>query len=124
MKKRNIMYIAIGIICVISIILGVYYQIFANKVVDEESVNEIANTIEDEDTVENPKDLLAEFNKLFTNNFNKQGFDTDSITKIAGLEEQDVIYTFYDIKEEKDDKYAVDIKLPVFNITGDVTAET
>ena len=37
MNKRNIMYISISIICVISIILGVYYQMFADKVVDEKT---------------------------------------------------------------------------------------
>ena len=43
MKKRNIMYIAISVICVVSVILGVYYQIFADKVVDEGAVNTITN---------------------------------------------------------------------------------
>lgn len=122
MKKRNIMYITISIICVISIILGVYYQMFADKVVDEDMVNEVTNTIE-EDNNENPEDTLAEFNSLFTNNFYKQEFDTEGITKIQGLEEQNIIYTAYNIKEEKDEQYNIDIKLPVFNIAGDVAAE-
>lgn len=123
MKKRNMMYITISIICVIAIILGVYYQIFSKKVINENQLNEITNTIEDEVTADDPKDLLLEFNKLFTNSFDTQGYKTDSITKIAGLEEKDVIYTIYDIKEEKSEQYQVDIKLPVFNISSDVATE-
>ena len=51
MKKRNIMYIAISVICVVSVILGVYYQIFADKVVDEGAVNTITNVIENTSNV-------------------------------------------------------------------------
>ena len=40
MKKRNIMYIIISIICVVSIILAVYHQMFADKVVNENNMNE------------------------------------------------------------------------------------
>ena len=124
MKKRNIMYIAITIICIISIILGVYHQIFSKKVISKNEVNTITNIIEEEPAVvDDPKDLLLEFNKLFTNSFDNQGYKTDSITKITGLENQDVIYTMYDIKEEKDEQYQVDIKLPVFNIASDVVTE-
>lgn len=124
MKKRNIMYIAITIICIISIILGVYHQIFSKKVISKNEVNTITNIIEEEPAVvDDPKDLLLEFNKLFTNSFDNQGYKTDSITKITGLENQDVVYTMYDIKEEKDEQYQVDIKLPVFNIASDVVTE-
>lgn len=95
---------------------------FAGKVIDEGAVNEIENTVGDTD-VENPSDLIDEFNKLFDNKFNKQGFSTDEITKIAGLESQDVIYVAYDIKKEDEEKYSIDIKLPVFNVAGDIPAE-
>lgn len=122
MSKRNIMYISISIICVIAIILGVYYQIFAGKVIGEEDVNEIENTVEEPD-VEKPSDLVAEFNQLFNNSFNKQGYSTDEITKIAGLESKDVIYVAYDIEKEDDEKYSIDIELPVLNVAGDVPAE-
>lgn len=124
MKKRNIMYIVISIICIIAIVIAVYYQIFAKKVIDESAVNEIANTIvADSQKADNPEDLLQEFNKLFTNNLNKQKFGTMGVTKVEGYEEQDVIYTAYDIQEEKDGQYSIDIKLPVFNIIGDVPTE-
>ena len=120
MKKRNIMYIVISIICAISVILGVYYQIFADKVVDEGAVNTIANVIENTSNVESPEKLLEEFNKLFTDKFYDQGYETSKITKIQGLESEDVIYTMYDMEEEKVNEYSINIKLPVFNVSGDI----
>lgn len=119
MKKRNIMYISISIICIVCIILGVYYQIFADKVVNENMLNEVTNTI-GESNIENPEDLLLEFNKLFTNEFDSQGYEISNITKITGLEDKDIIYTAYDVKEKKENEYEMDIKLPVFNISGEI----
>ena len=121
MNKRNIMYISISIICVISIIIGVYYQMFEGKVIDEGAVNEMANVIEEAEA-DDPEDLLEEFNELFDNKFYTQGYSINTITKIAGLENKNVIYTAYDIKKEDEEKYSIDIKLPVFNVTGDIPA--
>ena len=120
MSKRNIMYISISIICIISIILGVYYQIFADKVVGEGDVNEIDE--KEYADVDNPEDLLLEFNKLFENKLNKQGNDVGSVTKITGLEDKDIVYTAYDYADEDEDKYVIDLKLPVVNIDGEIAA--
>ena len=80
MKSRNIMYIVISVICIIAIILGVYYQMFSKKVVKESKVNEVTNNIEDEPDVDNPENLLLEFNKLFKNNIYTQGYSTAGVT--------------------------------------------
>lgn len=122
MKKRNIMYIVISIMCAIAIIIGVYYQIFADKVVSEDKINEITNNT-DEPNIDNPENLLEEFNKLFTNDFYSQKYNTNNINKIPGLEEKDIIFTFYKIQEEKENQYSIDLKLPVFNINGDIPTE-
>lgn len=115
MEKRKIMYIVITIVCIIAIILGVYYQIFADKVVTENMVNSPENT-EVNDFADNPEDLLKEFNNLFNNTFNKQGYDTSSIKRFQSLENEDIVYKAYDIQNEEDGKYSIDIKLPAFNI--------
>lgn len=123
MNKRNILYIVIAIICIIAIVAGVYYQVFGNKpkqnIIDN---NEIAEE-ENNDKALDPEVLKEEFNSLFNNSFDDQGYDTSSILKIEGLEEQDIIYAAYNIKEEKDEKYSVNINLPVFNVQGDVVNE-
>ncbi len=115
MEKRKIMYIVIIIVCIIAIILGVYYQIFADKVVTENMVSEPENIVED-DVAEDPEDLLKEFNNLFNNTFNKQGYDTSNIKRFQSLENEDIVYKAYDVKQEVDGKYSLDIKLPAFNI--------
>lgn len=121
MSRRNIMYISISIICIISIILGVYYQVFEDKVVDERDVNEIDE--KEYADVDNPEDLLLEFNKLFENKLNKQGNDVGSVTKITGLEDKDIVYTAYDYADADEDKYVIDLKLPVVNIDGEIPAD-
>lgn len=122
MKKRNIIYIVIAIICIVAIVAGVYYQIFSEKPKQNEIVNEVVETL-DPDEVIDPEILKEEFNALFDNSFNDQGYDTTAIQKITELEEQDIIYAAYNIKEEKDERYSVDINIPVFNVQGDVAAE-
>jgi len=122
MNKRKIIYIVIAIICIIAIVVGVYYQIFQDKPKQNILTNEIIDT-QDPDQVIDPELLKEEFNSLFDNSFDDQGYDISSIEKIQGLEEQDIIYAAYNIKEEKDEKYNVDINLPVFNVQGDVAAE-
>lgn len=115
MEKRKIMYIVIIIVCIIAIILGVYYQIFADKIVTENMVSEPENIVED-NNADDPEDLLKEFNNLFNNTFNKQGYDTSNIKRFQSLENKDIVFKAYDIQNEEDGKYSIDIKLPAFNI--------
>lgn len=115
MEKRKIMYIVITIVCIIAIILGVYYQIFADKIVTENMVSEPENIVED-NNADDPEDLLKEFNNLFNNTFNKQGYDTSNIKRFQSLENKDIVFKAYDIQNEEDGKYSIDIKLPAFNI--------
>lgn len=123
-NKRTIMYVVIAVICVIAIIIAVYYQFFAEKVVTESQVNQITNTVINTNSNEKSQaDLLLEFNKLFTNELYKQKNSTDDIKKITGLEDEEIIYTAYDIVEKKDEKYEINVKLPAVNISGNVVAE-
>ena len=124
MNKRVILYIIISIVCVISIIIGVYYQIFKK---DEVKYNEIPadeNTIIiDGDSDINPEDILEEFNQLFDNNFNSQETEVTDVEKIPGLTEQEIVYSAYNVQEEKDGKYSVNINLPVVNVNGNLGTE-
>lgn len=122
MNKRNLLYIVIIIICIVAIIAGVYYQVFENKPKQNTNNNEVIEE-GNKDEVVDPEKIKEEFNSLFTNSFDDQGYDTSNISKITGLEEKDIIYAAYNIKEEIDEKYSVNINLPVFNVKGDVANE-
>lgn len=123
MKKRNLLYIGIMIICIIAIIIGVYYQMFEGKVVSKKKVNSIINndntTSGDDSDVSENEAILTEFNDLFTSRFYSQRSDTTQIKKIEGLEEQDFVYS-YEMEDKKEGEYELNIKIPVINIAGDV----
>ena len=122
MKKRNIIYIIISIICVVAIILAVYYQVFeTNKkpVITNEIVQD---EIKKEETIDLEK-IKKEFNGVFTNSFDNQGYDFSQVKKIEGLEQEDLIYTAYTIDQEEEGKYDIDLKIPVFNIAGENAAK-
>lgn len=117
MNKRYIIYILITIICVTAIIVGVYFQVFGNKPKQNMLTNEIVDN-ENPDEVIDPEIVKEEFNSLFNNSFDNQGYDVTEIKKLEGHEEQDIIYAAYNIKEEKDGKYNVNINIPIFNVAG------
>ena len=118
MKKRNILYAIIGVVCVIAIIVAVYAQIFEDKVITgkENGVITFDNAIED-DPVDNPKDILAEFNKLFTNELDTQGNPTKDIKRLEGFENEDIVFS-YEFKEEKEEQYDIDVTLPTINVAS------
>jgi len=120
MNKSYILYIEISIICVIALFAGVYYQIFNDKPKKNTiQQNEIVDTPDPDDAID-PEILKEEFNSLFNNSFNDQGYDTSSIEKREDQPEQDVIYAAYTFKAEKDEIYDVDINIPVFNVQGEI----
>lgn len=125
MNKRYIIYIVITIICVIAIIAGVYYQVFGDKPKKNVLVNTNQTTDNDQNEYDaiDPEILKEEFNSLFNNFFYNQGYSTTSIKKLQAYEEQEVIFSAYNIKEEKDERYSVNINIPIFNVDGEVAAE-
>ena len=124
MKKRNLIYIVISMICVIAIGAGMYYQIFVAGQ-PEDKKNSIGNEIEEDPSgsTQTQEELKAEFDAIFDNQLYEQDYDTSNVQKITGYEEQALIFAAYNIKEEKDGKYNVDINLPVFNVDGEVAKE-
>lgn len=122
MKKNYIIYGIISIICIVAIVGGVIYQINLDKPLKPEVVE---NEIQEDPVIEtsdSPQKYRDEFMSLFDNTFYNQGNDITNIKKINGLEEQEVIYAAYNIKEEQEGKYNVDINLPAFNVDSEDAA--
>lgn len=99
-NKMLIMVISIILICSIAIAFGVYAQI-TNRGTSKEKkqVNQI-----------NYEELKNSFKEIFTNNIN--------IEENANLDYNynEIIYCAYDIQEEKNGKYNVNAKIPLFKI--------
>jgi len=123
MNKRYILYIVIAVVCIVAIFAGVYYQVFNDKP-QKNTIhqNEIVEGPEPDDTTD-PEVLKEEFNALFDNSFNNQGYDTTSIEKPEQYKEQDIIYAAYKFQAEKDEVYDVDINIPVFNVNSQIADE-
>lgn len=123
MNKRYILYIVIAIICIIAIFTGVYYQVSKDKPKKNTiHQNEIVDEPEPDEAID-PEVLKEEFNSLFDNSFNDQGYDTTSIEKPEQYKEQDIIYAAYKFQAEKDEVYDVDINIPVFNVKSEMADE-
>lgn len=121
MNSRNILYIVLSIVCVIAIVIAVYYQIFGNDVKPSIVTNNISNIQIDNSEEIDLEQIKNEFNKLFNNKLNTQGNEITGIEKLNA--DKELIYTAYTIKEEKEEKYSVNINLPVFNIKGTIASE-
>lgn len=119
MKKPIILYIIITIICVIALIMGIYYQFFKQDTQDVGTQGNILPDKNGEETELTQAELKAEFSELFTNKLDKKGFNTENIEKIDA--NKDIIYPITMVKNEA--SYEMDLNIPVFNITGDAPAE-
>lgn len=121
MKEAKIIYVIISIICVISIIIGVYEQFF-NKKDDNTNIStngKVEEPIEQikEKTMEEIKD---EFNAIFINSFCSEGKDISDIERIN--KEKNIVYAAYNIQQEND-FFNIDLNIPVINIKGDIPKE-
>ncbi|MCI9246541.1 MAG: hypothetical protein HFJ30_05405 [Clostridia bacterium] len=118
MKNPKVIYILVGVFCVLAIIAGIYAQFFIK---DEDKDNIILpsfNTTSDDQVVEKTaEEVKTQFSALFTNVLNKGEYDTSTIQRI--VEQNDIVYSAYDIQDKKDN-YEIDIHLPVMNIQGEV----
>ena len=110
----KILYILIAVFCVFAIIAGVYAQ-FVNGSTNITNVSASENEVESEKTAET---IQADFDDLFINALNTNGYDTVSIVRINSDEE--IIYSID--REETTDGYEVDIHIPAINIKSDVVS--
>lgn len=99
--KRKILFIIIGIVCGISIILAVVFQ------VQKEATPKVEQPIIEEKPI-------MDFKSIFDNKLNEQGYNTTQLEKIK--DEEKIIYTKYDGSEKIDGKYDIDLKIPTINI--------
>lgn len=113
MKTPKVLYILIAVFCTFAIIAGVYAQFIEGK--SSSRTNEVGNQTE---TVKDREAIKAEFNELFTNTLNLNGYDTTAIVRFKA--DKEIVYPME--KTENTDAYEIDIHLPVMNIKSDVAS--
>lgn len=115
MKYRNIMFGLIIAFCVFAIISAIYEQIELNGNKKEVDLSLILENQKSQEA------LKKEFNALFNNSINLNNYDTSNIEKIDSNKE--IVYSAYDIQNNEENKYEIDIHLPVVNINNEVATK-
>ena len=114
MNSRKLMYIAIVAMCVIAVVLAIYLQ--SGK---QPSSNR--NTTNNVKTEESQETLKKEFDQMFNNVVELKDYDTSNIKKLDSG--KNIVYTAYSSEAKEDNKYEIDINIPVINIDNKVAAE-
>lgn len=106
-KKTIAIYIIALIICILAIIVVVGVQILGDDVIDNLfGINKIVKRNEQEEAA-----IKANFENIFDNEFSDdESYQTQKIE-----ENEKIIYTSYS-KNEKTDKYEINVNLPYINI--------
>ena len=116
MDKNKITYVSISAVCILAIIAAIFAQIDLNS--GKKNHNNNNNSVTEETKTQ--EELKKEFNSLFNNTINTNNYNTSAINKQD--ENKEIVYTAYDIEKAEENKYEVDIHLPVFNINSSVTS--
>lgn len=117
MDYRKLMYIAISIVCVVSIIAAVFIQ-FDLKT----SIGKNKNTVDNNDTEgKTQEELKKNFNQIFNNDIELNDYDTSKIKKIDNSKA--IVYTAYESNASEDNKYELDVHIPAINVNGDVASK-
>ncbi len=102
---RTIIIIGVIVICIFSIVYGIYYQIESYK---KKQFNEL---LEGQGTQEEIKTI--EFDDLFDNSIDYQGYNVN-VNKLDQYEE--LVYTSY---EFEDTAHGINIKIPTINVNNE-----
>lgn len=122
-KNRMIIFILIGVFCVLAIIAAIYAQFVAtdyDDIGDEPTINVGNNNNTGVEREKNQDEIKTQFNGLFTNTVNTGDYDLSTVDKL--YDDRDIVYSAYTINESNDN-YEINVNLPVVNIAGDVVSE-
>ena len=112
LKKRTItIYIVLLIICILAVVVVVGVQILGDDVVNNLfGINKLVKRTEQEEA-----ELKANFENIFDNKFD----DIKNYEVQKMKNDKDIVYTNY-YKEEKNNKYEMNVNLPYINIKNKV----
>lgn len=114
-KNKIIFFVSIAIICILSLCVGIYAEYFYQYAEIDPLMMGI--NIGVKRTQEEYDALKANFNSLFTNELYA---NIENVNVEKKQETKEVVYTNYDISNQEDGKYNINVKLPIININEDV----
>lgn len=106
MNGRKFLIITVIAICVFSLAYGIYYEISRTKMI--RPTNDIDNG--------NSSNDIYDFDALFDNNINYQGYSVGSENKQDTSKE--IVYTIYKLNQSSEGKYDINVELPYININN------
>ena len=109
--RKIVFFVVLALICILALCIGIYTQFFYKYAATDPFL--IGINLGAEKTKEEYALLEANFNGLFTNELKVNSENVD-VEKIKGS--NDIVYTAYDIKQEDETYYSIDVKLPIINI--------
>lgn len=113
-KKLKIFYIVIIAICIIAVIVAIMIQVQKNT--EENNVSNLPAI--EEDKISNYQE---EFDSIFENKVNYLENNSYKIEKLQ--DDEEIIYSGYQIQEKKLNTYELDVNIPYINIKNSVTEE-
>lgn len=117
-KRQLVIYIMIGVVCIISIIIAFYVQFYARidigRLLGFHSEVVLGNKTEEETEL-----LKVEFDQIFTNSI-ENGEGQDSKKKES---DKPLVYTKMEKKESQLNSYDVEVHIPYINIDNEKVEE-
>lgn len=114
-RSQNIFFVVLILICIVALSVGIYAQFFY-RYADTDPLM-LGINIGAKKTTEEYAMLKSNFNGLFDNSLKKSA-DNVPIEKLNG--ERDVVYTAYNLMNEDETYYSVDVSIPEINIDSSV----
>lgn len=117
-KNKVIFFVVLFLICVLAICIAIYGQFFY-KYSDTDPLM-LGIRIGTKKTNEEYAAMKASFDTLFTNDL-RTNVEEIKISKIDTT--QSAVYSYYKIKNEDENYYNVDVKIPAFNINTEAAKD-
>lgn len=114
---RTVSFAIIIIICIVAIVMAIGSQFIGNK-------PEPTNTIQDPVSMtEQNLQLAKNFKTLFENKLDYQGSNINTLGITKTSRDQDIIYTAVSTKRVVENRYDMDLNIPIVNIAGNTSVE-
>lgn len=116
-NTRTIIFGVIIIICIIAVVIAIYIPI-SEKIKQGSNPEQKGMTVTEEN-----KQLAGDFKTLFENRLDYQGnnINTLGVNKKEGA--QDIVYNYVSTKRVVENRYDIDLNIPVINISNNTSVE-